>query len=256
MGLTRLLPFVNSQSRKAGANTPGKERSRLLDKLERALGYQFADPARLNLAFIHRSYHHEKPDAEADNEQLEFLGDAVIDLVIRARILKTLPTLSEGELTEVRSTVASSRCLAKIARRLRLGKYLLLGKGEEQSGGRSKESLLANAFEALAGAIYLDSDFAHAYAVLEPLLKREIQQAARHDQQEQYKNKAQHLAQQRLGRQPSYRLVDESGPDHDKTFEIEMVIGGKVFGKGKGKNKKEAAQQAAKAAYKKLLRMK
>lgn len=238
------------------AGTLSHQRSRLLARLERALGYQFTDPEQLNHALIHRSHAHESAETESDNEQLEFLGDAVIDLVIRAHIVRSFPTLSEGDLTELRSTVASSRCLAKIGRRLRLGKYLLLGKGEEQSGGRNKDSLLANAFEALAGAIYLDSDFPRAYDVLEPLLKREVKQASRHDQQEQYKNKVQSLAQERFGSSPSYRLVREKGPDHDKTFEMELVLNGKVLGKGKGKNKKEAAQQAAKVAYKKLLRMK
>ncbi len=232
------------------------KRARLLSKLERAVGYEFSDPRKLNHAFIHRSHAHENPEAGRDNEQLEFLGDAVIDLVICSHIVNTYPKLSEGELTELRSTVASSRCLARIGRRLSLGRYLLLGKGEEQSGGRKKDSLLANAFEALAGAIYLDSDFPRTFAVLDPFVKREIKEAIRHDQQEQYKNKVQALAQERFGRLPSYRVLREKGPDHDKTFEIELVLNGKTLGKGKGKSKKEAAQQAAKTAYKKLQRMK
>lgn len=223
-------------------------RRETLRDLEEDLGYLFENPALLDQALTHKSYANEAGPGLADNERLEFLGDAVVDLVVSHLLHQVVPPLSEGEMSKVRAYLVKEDSLERIALTFDLGHYLLLGKGEEQTGGREKPSILADAFEALVAAVYLDGGLDMAFPFVEGIFRPVIAEASTGAMDRDYKTRLQEFCQARYGRAPGYRLVAESGPDHDKTFEVEISVGNRPLGRGRGRSKKEAEQRAAQDA--------
>lgn len=218
------------------------------DALELQISYHFSERELLREAMTHRSFANETADSQiSDYERLEFLGDAVLDLVVSRCLLRDYPHFNEGELTRLRAEVVAEPGLAALARQLKLGECLLLGRGEQLSGGRAKSSLLADVMESLAGAIFSDGGFDRAVEVLEPLLIPLLQTAAGRTGQD-YKTRLQELYQARQGLLPVYRLVAASGPDHQRRYMVEVFLDGQLFGTGEGPTKKKAEQEAARCA--------
>jgi ribonuclease III len=218
--------------------------------IEKALGIRFKDPALREVALTHRSFAFEQGMA-LTNERLEFLGDAVLGLVITDLAYRAFPALSEGELAKLRAATVNMTTLAGVARQLGLGEAVLLGKGEELSGGRNKPSILADALEAVLGAVYLDAGMRTASGVIKRLFWPGMQAYARGEGDRDYKTSLQELAAQDLGRIPEYRVA-ERGPDHQKEFTATVFLAGRDFGRGVGRSKKEAEQRAAQEAYRRL----
>ena len=217
-------------------------------KLEKTLGYSFRDKSLLVNAMTHRSFANEYPDTTCpDNERLEFLGDAVLDLVVSEYLIGALPDDDEGSLTRIRADVVALPSLAALAGSLGIGRELLLGKGESGSGGREKPSLLADALEALFGAVFVDGGYEAARSVVLPLVTPLLQQASA-DEGQDHKSRLQEFLQATRKELPVYRLDDTSGPDHDRVYRVDVVIEGRVSGTGQGRTKKSAEQNAAKAA--------
>ena len=217
--------------------------------LEERLGVSFADPALALCALTHKSYVNEHKDHEAPhNERLEFLGDAVVDLAVSHRLMERFPEAHEGALSKMRAMAVNEEALAQVARTLKLGELLLLGKGEDRSGGREKSSVLADAFEAVIGAVYLGGGLDAALKLVDahfaPLLEPANGGVAGGD----HKTRLQELVQSRRQPAPRYRIVAQTGPEHLKEFEVEVEIGDQVLGRAKGRSKKEAEQAAARAA--------
>lgn len=223
-----------------------------LSRLADALGIEPGDEAVYRQALIHSSYVNEHPGAGlASNERLEFLGDAVLQLVVSEHLYKEYATLAEGELTRVRASVVSSRCLARKAAELGLGQLLLLGRGEESTGGRQRPSILEDALEALVGAAYLDGGLAQARRLVLNLLGDDIHEAVAGERKD-WKTELQEFTQQRQGGLPEYVTLAESGPEHAKVFEVAVVMAGRELGRGQGRTKKEAEQEAARNAFHEL----
>lgn len=216
--------------------------------LQQELGYTFSNPALLVRALTHVSY--ERKKRENHNEVLEFLGDAVLDLAISDLLIRRYPARSEGDLSRMRAALVNSSTLAEKALALKLSTLLRLGKGEERSGGRSKPSILAGAFEALLGAVYEDGGFVPCRGLVERYFAADLKdkQLGQHD----YKTRLQEISQMLFHAPPVYRLVSETGPDHDKYFVTEIAVGGKVLGDGRGKTKKQSEQEAAEKALQEL----
>lgn len=225
-----------------------EERLKQLDVLQENLGYSFRNLNLLNKALTHKSYVNERSSAIKNNERFEFLGDSVLDLIVSDYTVTAYADHNEGPLSKIRASVVNESCLARLAGGIKLGDYLLLGRGEELSGGRNKNSLLANVFEAVAGAVYLDSNMETANAVFLPLLQDEINQYARTSNFRDYKSDLQEYTQVKLGCIPAYKVVKEIGPDHSKTFEVMVFVKNQGHGMGRGRSKKEAEQAAAKIA--------
>jgi len=223
------------------------------DGLQQRIGYRFRDRGLLEHALTHRSRAAEDASGGvADNESLEFLGDAVLGLVVAEALFRKYPTYDEGQKSKVKAAVVSTQSLARHAERLRLGEHLILGRGEEKTGGRYKQALLADGYEALIAAIYLDGGLAAAASFLERELNDAIEAGAGDTVGQDYKSALQERLQA-LGRQlPEYRLAGETGPDHRKMFSIEVVVTGEVLGRATGKTKKEAEQEAARLALARL----
>jgi ribonuclease III len=198
-------------------------------------------------AVSHRSWCAENA-GQASNETLEFLGDAVLGLVVTDHIFRSYPDLSEGELAKVRASVVNSAALAEVACTIALGEAVMLGKGEDASGGRTKPSILADALEAVIGAVYIDTGWKAAADLVLDLLGDRIAEAASGPGGQDYKTRLQELAAQRFDELPSYRVVDE-GPDHAKMFRAKVSLGGVVRGRGEGRSKKQAEQAAARDAW-------
>ncbi len=215
---------------------------------EEALGYKFNNIEILNKALTHKSYAYESGKQTKDNERYEFLGDAVFDLMVSEYMVKKFPQYQEGVLSKIRAVVVSETSLAEIAKKLNLGEFILLGKGEELSGGRKKPSILANALEAVAAAIYLDAGFEKAATVLLLNFVDSIDNAAVTSKYQDFKSELQEKTQLKLNTVPNYKVVGNSGPDHDKTFEVQVFIDNVPYGFGVGKSKKEAEQKAAQDA--------
>lgn len=214
-------------------------------ELEALLGHAFADRELLIRAVTHRSWANEqKHGRPVDNEKLEFLGDAVLALVVGHLLIDAHPALGEGELSVARSQVVSETALAAVARELGLGGFLALGKGEERTGGRDKPSLLADALEAVVAAVYLDAGFAVARTLVERLLGRRISEVDQTGFSDS-KTRLQESAQAKLKATPEYRLIAELGPDHDKVFEVAVFIKDREWARAAGKSKKAAEQRAA-----------
>jgi ribonuclease-3 len=218
-----------------------------LDRLEELLDRQFEDREVLARALAHRSYCAENPSVEA-NERLEFLGDAVLGLVVTDYIYRTFPHLPEGELAKVRASVVNAGVLAELATEIELGEFVLLGKGEGLSGGREKPSILADAMEAVLAATYLDGGWDAAYILVMRLLGERITAAAQGPGGQDYKTRLQELAARRFDQMPRYEVHDE-GPDHAKRFFAAVVIQGTPRGTGEGRSKKQAEQAAARMAW-------
>jgi len=219
--------------------------------LQARIAYRFRSVPLLRESLTHKSFSNESPTgAPPHNERLEFLGDAVLDLAVSCRIFRDYPSFPEGELTRIRAEVVSEKGLAAVGRTLGLGACLLLGRGEERSGGREKPSLLADALEALLGAVFCDGGFAPTQAVVDTLFAPVIEAAARHKKGSDYKTRLQELFQARQGRLPVYTLVHAEGPDHQRLYTAEVSFDGAVIGSGQGRTKKGAEQAAAREALK------
>jgi ribonuclease-3 len=220
------------------------ERQGQLAELQATLSYRFRNLSLLEEALTHTSFAHEQGRPGQNNERLEFLGDAVLSLLMSAYLFHTCPEEAEGTLSRLRAAMVQESMLAKIARHLRLGEYLLLGRGEEQSGGRDKSSLLANTLEAVIAAIYLDGGPVRTAEVVLSLFQSELQAVLRSYLQDP-KSLLQQYTLERGEGLPRYRLISEEGPAHAKTFVVEILIANRVRGRGRGKSKKEAEQAAA-----------
>jgi ribonuclease III len=236
------------------------------DQLEKRLGYQFTKPQLLERALTHSSaipelragHAAEAPATEPqprDNEQLEFLGDAVLDMLASEYLIAAFPEWSEGQLSKSRARLVNARSLESAARRLRLGEHFRLGRGEEKTGGRDKPALLADAFEAVIAAVYLDGGLDAAREVLRHVLfEQALEERGERIAESDRKSALQEFLQGR-GRPPAeYRVAGESGPDHQKTFRIDVWVGGERMASGEGTTKKEAEQRAARSALERLER--
>ena len=221
--------------------------------LQKKLNYKFNDPKLLNKALTHKSYANEIDPSVKNNERLEFLGDSVLDLIVSDYMVREYDDLAEGSLSKIRAAIVNEGCLAKLAQDLGLGQYLLLGKGEHLSGGRQKTSILANAYEALVGAIFYDSNLQTVSNIFLPEMIEEIDKYKNTLNFRDFKSDLQEYTQDRFTCIPSYQVVGEKGPDHDKRFNIEISVRNKVQGVGNGRSKKEAEQKAAKMALEKFL---
>jgi ribonuclease-3 len=223
------------------------------DDCQKDLGISFHQESLLEQAFVHLSYLNENPGfARPSNERLEFLGDAILNFIVTEKLYKEFPQLSEGELTEIRAALVCRDTLAELASSLKLGDWLLLGRGEEANRGRTKENNLANAMEALIGALYLDQGIAKARRFVLRQLKPELEKIKAGKITPNYKALVQELIQGQKKPTPVYRLVEATGPDHSKQFTAEILVEGEALGKGVGKSKKVAESQAARAAWEKL----
>lgn len=211
------------------------------------IGYDFKDPSLLRLALSHRSWCAETEAGES-NERLEFLGDAVLGLCVAALIYKSYPRLSEGGLAQIRSAVVNADSLATVAREYGVGDAVLLGNGENNSGGREKTSILADTFEAILGAVYLDGGWEEAEFLVSQAFQQRISEMAVEPGVEDYKTRLQELAVREHGVTPRYEIA-ESGPDHEKIFKAEVVFAERTWGVGTGPSKKRAQQEAAREAW-------
>ena len=214
------------------------------DALQKGLGYKFKDPSLLVRCLTHVSYSYDRTPGH--NEVLEFLGDAVLDLAVSDLLMRQFPEKSEGDLSRMRAALVNSSVLAGKAMAINFGPLLRLGKGEERSGGRHKESILAGAFEALLGAVYLDGGYEAARHLVERYFAPDVKEKTLG--QQDYKTRLQEISQMLFREPPVYRVVSEIGPDHAKSLVTEIAVGGKVLGKGEGRSKKQSEQEAAKKA--------
>jgi len=222
--------------------------------LEERLGYRFLDRAWLAQALIHSSFAHEFPQVGPSNERLEFLGDAVLNLIISDALLAARPEASEGDLSRLRASLVNARHLAALSGRLALGACLRLGRGEEQQAGHQKPSVLADALEALIGAVYLDGGYAAARGVVLALFQESLAIPGQAAVTQDYKTALQEYVQKWLKVSPEYRLVQESGPAHARRFIVEVWVSGAPLGQGEGNSKKQASQRAAQQALLRLQR--
>lgn len=230
-----------------------REEKKTFQRLEKAIGYSFKKKAILKRALTHKSYANEKKLPAGDhNERLEFLGDAVLELAVSQLLMERYPGFSEGGLSKMRAAIVNEKQLAGLARGFCLGDFLYLGRGEEQTSGREKSSLLADAYEAILGGIYLDRGFEKAARIVWGHYRRLLDKTPSHEFYRDYKTDLQEKSQSLFRAVPRYRLVAERGPDHDKIFDVELSIRNEVMGRGMGRNKKEAEQMAAKEALEKL----
>ncbi len=239
---------------KRGKGEPGSGLPAPLPDLERTLAYVFRDRDRLREAMTHRSLLNEiREEGRRDNERLEFLGDAVLGLMIAEWLMEEFPEEQEGELTRLRALLVREKTLAEVAGELDLGRYLFLGKGEEQMAGRRKRSILADAFEALLGAVYLDGGIEPARRIVRDRLGRFLREAkSRRRRVTDPKTQLQELLLSLFHTAPVYEVIGEEGPDHAKTFDVELRLKGRVLGRGRGRSKKEAEQDAADRFLKEL----
>ena len=223
----------------------------MIKDLETAIGYRFHNISLLQNALAHSSYANERwHNSLMSNERLEFLGDSILGMVVADHLYRNFPNRPEGELTRMRADMVCEKALAQIAGRIGLGSHLLLGKGEEQGGGRSRDSILADAVESVIAACYLDGGMEAAVSFIRQfvLVNVPVSRLSNAD----YKTALQELVQQKRNQILAYTLVGESGPDHDKRFEVELTLNGQVVGKGIGSSKKRAEQDAARAALETL----
>jgi ribonuclease III len=222
-------------------------------RFQTTIGYEFSNTDLLMEALRHSSYVNEQTDALLrDNERLEFLGDAVLNLAIGHLLSQSYPEMHEGDLSRIRANLVNETRLSEVARSIELGDYLLLGKGEIQTNGREKNSILANAFEAVLAAIYLDGGFDTALAIINNHFSRLVDTAQDLNVGMDFKSRLQEAAQGSLKAIPAYEVVKESGPDHDKTFRVRMTVGS-INAEGIGKSKKTAEQEAARRGLKQIV---
>ncbi|MDP2730053.1 MAG: ribonuclease III [Dehalococcoidales bacterium] len=220
-----------------------------LAALEQSLGISFNDISLLEQALVHSSYINENPGLiSTSNERLEFLGDAVLGLIIAEKLYQDNPGFSEGEMTRFRAALVRRDTLARVAKTIKLGDYLYLGKGEEASGGRHKPANLAAALEAVIAALYLDQGLSRTTGVVLRLFGAETEKLLKRGREMDYKSELQELTQSREQKSPTYQVIETRGPDHDKSFVVEVRLAGTVLGRGSGKSKKEAETEAARSA--------
>lgn len=229
---------------------PNKRDVESASSLNERLGLSFSNFSLLTTALTHRSYANEHHDGTLDNERLEYLGDAVLDFIVAEWAYRRFPELPEGDLTRIRSYLVRNERLADFARRIDLGSALRLGRGEKTTGGHRRESVLGSAFEALLGAIFLDSNFDKVRNFMLPLLEaaRDTVLDELNDPKSQLQEQTQAM---KLGA-PRYRVVNSSGPDHAKVYEVEVEVNGAVLGRGSGSSKAIAEREAAREALKKI----
>jgi ribonuclease-3 len=217
-------------------------------EIARRLDLPFSDILLLNRALTHRSYHNEHPEAVEDNERLEFLGDAVLDFLVGAWLYNHFPEMNEGDLTRMRSALVRTDTLAEFARRIELGNAMRLGRGEDDGGGRDRPAILCGMFEALVGALYLESGMLAVREFIEPLIEKSANQVLIDHEDSDPKSRLQEWAQSEGFGTPQYHTVASHGPDHDKLFEVEVIIDQRVYGRGEGRSKQSAAKAAARQA--------
>ncbi len=223
----------------------------MIKDLEAAIGYRFKNISLLQNALTHSSYANERwHNSLLSNERLEFLGDSILGMSVAKYLYQTFPDRPEGELTRMRADMVCEQTLAKVATKIELGRHLLLGNGEEQGGGRTRNSILADAVESVIAATYLDGGMEAAQQFIERFVLVEVPVKRLHNAD--YKTALQELVQQKKNQQLSYALVGESGPDHDKKFDVVVKLNGNVIGSGSGSSKKRAEQDAARAALEQL----
>jgi ribonuclease-3 len=224
-----------------------------LSRLEEKLGYRFEDLRLLQLALLHRSFSFEQVrQLPADNERLEFLGDAVLDLAIGHALFRSYPEMREGEMTRLRALLVKESYLAEMAERLGLGEFLWLGKGEEATGGREKPSILSSAYEAVLGALFLDGGYMEAAAFIDRHFQPGLGEQRRQLREADAKSRLQEILQESYSEAPGYVLESAEGPDHRKTFTVSVCFRGVVLARGSALSKKEAEQQAAAEALRRL----
>ncbi|MDR1575621.1 MAG: ribonuclease III [Treponema sp.] len=218
---------------------------------QKTVGFRFRSLELLNLSFIHRSMSNES-GARLNNERLEFLGDSILGAVCATLLYEKYADKSEGALAKIKSVVVSEDVLSSVARVLQIDTVLLLGKGEDLSGGRTKKAILADALEALIGALYLDSGFKAAYTFVSRYLAPEVDRVADTDYHQDYKSLLQEFCQRYFRAYPEYRMVKRLGPEHERLYWMEVAVNNKAYGPGTGRNKKSAEQEAARMAYEDL----
>lgn len=218
--------------------------------IEKKLGYTFRDEGILKTALTHSSFANET--SVESNERLEFLGDAVLGFIVARVLYDLFPEAAEGKLSKMRSAIVSRMNFAHFAKELKIDKQILLGKGEEITGGRKRQSNLAGAFEAVIGAVYIDGGYRKVYTIVSRLLKDCLN--GKEEIFKDYKTKLQEIAQRQFKKVPKYKVVLEEGPPHDKCFHVEVKLGRKAIGKGVGSNKKQAEQAAAKEGLEEIER--
>ncbi len=218
----------------------------MMKALEKNLGYTFKNKSLLINALTHSSYANEARDGVSSNERLEFLGDSVLSVIVSDYIYKRFNNLPEGELTKIRASLVCEKSLCGFSKELNVGEFLRLGKGEEKGGGRERASILADAFEALLAAIYLDSDLETARNFVLKFV--DLEHSSEEEVFKDYKTALQEIIQRNPEEYVTYILIGESGPDHNKSFEMEVHLNSNVIGRGVGKSKKQAEQMAAKQA--------
>ena len=223
----------------------------MIKDLEKAIGYQFGNISLLQNALTHSSYANERyHNSLMSNERLEFLGDSILGMVVAEHLYRNFPDRPEGELTRMRADMVCERALAEVANRLSLGQHLMLGHGEERFGGRSRDSILADAVESVIAATYVDGGMDAAVSFIRKFILCDV--PAQRLRNADYKTALQELVQQKKNQVLTYALVGESGPDHDKKFDVEVMLNGQVVGCGTGSSKKRAEQDAARNAIAKL----
>jgi ribonuclease-3 len=221
--------------------------------LQKTLKIKFKNKALLEQALIHSSYINENPGiAEGDNERLEFLGDAVLGFIIAEELYKRFPQFSEGEMTRLRSSLVSQDALSRMAKSIKLGDFLYLGKGEESGGGRSKPANLSGALEALTAAIFLDRGMQVTRKFVLKLIAKKMAKTLSQGIEADYKSKLQEIMQAQRQLKPKYRVIEAVGPAHERQFTVEVSVGDSVMGRGSGKSKKAAEAEAARIALDRL----
>ncbi len=224
-----------------------------LSELQQILGVLFKDISRLEQALVHSSYVNENPElSPVSNERLEFLGDAVLGLIVAEKLYQDYPQFEEGEMTRLRADLVRRETLARIAGDINLGSYLYLGKGEEAGGGRRKPANLASALEAVVAAIFIDQGLTGTRICILKLMKAEIEKVTGPGRGADYKSELQHIIQSRQQETPVYQVIEAAGPEHGRTFTVEVRLGNSALGRGSGKSKKAAETEAARAALERI----
>ncbi len=229
-----------------------RNQTKILDLFSRTLHYKFKNKILLRKALIHRSYLNNNMKRNESNERLEFLGDAVLDLIVCEEFYKMFPDKDEGDLTKLKSFFVNQEALANKARQMNLNQFILLGEGEDQSGGRNRDTILSDALEALVGAIYLDKGLDKVKKFIKQFIINDVKKFRNKPIPINYKSKLLEYIQDTTQTIPKYRIINERGPDHNKTFTVEVFVEGRSYGIGKGKSKKKAEQNAAQAAISKI----
>lgn len=229
-----------------------KNRYRQLSSLQKRIKVKFNNQSLLNRALVHRSYINEAGSSQRDNERLEYLGDSVLALVVNEYLFKHFEEYVEGDLAKIKSAVVSEGTLAKVADEINLGSYIMMGKGEEQNGGRQRPSILANTLEALIGAIYLDSGLKESKKFVLSLVKKDIERIDQQTYLRDPKTTLQEYVQKKYKDRPLYEIVNESGPDHQKEFTVRLIINEREVGLGSGNSKRKAEMDAAKKVLEKI----